>query len=245
MKSLTFKILFLLLASLPLTAKAQIEPLPAWINGDDSIKYMRVDSVADREHYLQQPDKPSRYDKRIHYYRKHWDALIPTQGILQTCGNMGLVAIGLGWDYGKRSQWETQLLIGYVPKFDSHDGKMTFTLKQNYIPWSLYIDNGWSFEPLQCSIYFNTIFGHDFWTKQPVKYGSGYYPFSTRIRPNISLGERFTKVVPESRRKAIKSISFFYELGTNDIYFMRFYRNGDAGFWDVFGLSFGIKLQFL
>lgn len=162
------------------------------------------------------------------------------------CGNNVFVChICSGWDYGKRSQWETQLLIGYVPKFDSHDSKMTFTLKQNYIPWSVYIDNGWSFEPLQCSVYFNTIFGHDFWTKQPVKYSSGYYPFSTRIRPNISLGERFTKLVPESRRKAIKSISFFYELGTNDIYFMRFYRNGDAGFWDVFGLSFGIKLQFL
>ena len=43
----------------------------------------------------------------------------------------------------------------------------------------------------------------------------------------------------------IKSITFFYELGTTDIYFMRFYRNGNAGFWDVFGLSIGAKVQYL
>lgn len=61
--------------------------------------------------------------------------------------------------------------------------------------------NDWSFEPLQCGLYLNTVFGHDFWTKQPTKYDSGYYPFSTRLRPNVLVGERFTKVVPNNRRK--------------------------------------------
>lgn len=244
MKSLAFKTFAMLLALLPLKAFAQ-KPLSTWVNGDDSVKYMRVDSFADRNHYMQVPAEMSKYDKRVHYYRKHWGALIPTQSILQTCGNMGIVSLGIGWDYGRRGQWETQLLVGYVPKFDSNRAKLTFTLKQNYIPWSTYLDHGWSFEPLECGLYFNTIFGHDFWTKQPTKYGNGYYPFSTRIRPNVFLGERFTKVVPESRRKRIKSFTLFYELSTNDIYFMRFYRNGSAGFWDVFGLSFGLKVQFL
>ena len=38
--------------------------------------------------------KHSRYDKRIHRYRRYWGALIPTQTILQTCGNMGLFSFG-------------------------------------------------------------------------------------------------------------------------------------------------------
>lgn len=59
----------------------------------------------------------------------------------------------------------------------------------------------WSFEPLQCGLYLNTVFGHNFWTKQPTKYDSGYYPFSTRLRPNVFVGERFTKAVPNNRRK--------------------------------------------
>lgn len=187
--------------------------------------------------------KHSRYDKRIHRYRRYWGALIPTQTVLQTCGNMGLFSFGVGWDYGKHQQWETQLLFGYIPKYDSNSAKMTITLKQNYIPWSVTMGHGWAFEPLECGLYFNTVLGSDFWTKQPSKYGSGYYPFSTRIRPNIFVGERFMVDVPENRRKFVKSVTFFYELSTNDIYFMRFYRNGSAGFWDVFGLSLGIKTQ--
>ncbi len=186
---------------------------------------------------------PTGYDKRIHRYRTNWEALVPTQMVLQTCGNMGLFSVGVGWDYGKKRQWETELLIGVIPKYDSRSVKMTMTLKENYIPWSIYLKKGWSFEPLECGLYLNTVFGHDFWTKQPTKYESGYYPFSTRIRPNIFFGERFSMEIPKNRRKFVKSFSFFYEIGTNDIYFMRFYRNGSAGFWDVFGLSLGIKAQ--
>ena len=158
---------------------------------------------------------------------------------------MGIVSLGIGWEYGKHRQWETQLLFGYVPKFSSNDEKYTMTLKENFIPWRRNIGKGWWFEPLECSLYFNTVFGHDFWTKQPTKYESGYYPFSTRIRPNIALGERFKYDIPHNKRKRIKSITFFYELGTTDIYFMRFYRNGNASFWDVFGLSIGAKVQYL
>ena len=189
--------------------------------------------------FAESPDT-TRYDKRIHHYRQNWESLIPTQLILQTCGNMGLFSVGVGWDYGKRGQWETQLLFGYIPKYSSHSAKMTITLKENYIPWSINLKKGWSFEPLD----FNTVIGQDFWTKQPTKYQSGYYPFSTRIRPNIFIGERFSKEIPKNKRKFIKSFSFFYELGTNDIYFMRLYRNGGkAEFWDVFGLSLGLKAQ--
>ena len=183
--------------------------------------------------FAESPDT-TRYDKRIHHYRKNWESLIPTQLILQTCGNMGLFSFGVGWDYGKRGQWETQLLFGYIPKYSSHSAKMTITLKENYIPWAINLKKGWNFEPLECGLYFNTVIGQDFWTKQPTKYQSGYYPFSTRIRPNIFIGERFSKEIPKNRRKFIKSFTFFYELGTNDIYFMRLYRNGGkAEFWDV------------
>ena len=58
--------------------------------------------------------KESYYDKRVHRYRKHWAALIPTQFIIQNAGNMGVVSAGLGWDYGNRRQWETDLLFGGV-----------------------------------------------------------------------------------------------------------------------------------
>ena len=146
---------------------------------------------------------------------------------------------------GKLTRYDRRIMRYRKHWFSSDDEKFTMTLKENFIPWRRNIGKGWWFEPLECSLYFNTVFGHDFWTKQPTKYESGYYPFSTRIRPNIALGERFKYDIPHNKRKRIKSITFFYELGTTDIYFMRFYRNGNAGFWDVFGLSIGAKVQYL
>ena len=61
----------------------------------------------------------SKYDKRIHRYQRHWAALIPTEFVIQNAGNMGIASAGIGWDYGKRGQWETDLLLGYIPAHDS------------------------------------------------------------------------------------------------------------------------------
>ena len=63
--------------------------------------------------------RSSRYDKRVHRYRKHWESLIPTHTKLQFAGNMGLLSLGTGWDYGKRNQWETDIFFGILPKYDS------------------------------------------------------------------------------------------------------------------------------
>lgn len=59
--------------------------------------------------------RSSRYDKRVHRYRKHWESLIPTHTKLQFAGNMGLLSLGTGWDYGKRNQWETDIFSVFCP----------------------------------------------------------------------------------------------------------------------------------
>lgn len=243
-KAMRDKILKIGLLSCLLTASGMIEA-----KAEDRISEgMMADSEEKKTGMLadsEDTDSLTRYDRRILRYRRHWDVLMPTQSVIQTCGNMGIISVGIGWDYGKRRQWETHLLFGIIPKYDSDAVKCTITLKENFIPWRKDWGKGWEFEPLECTLYLNTVMGHDFWTKQPTKYESGYYPFSTRVRPNVGFGERFNYHIPNSRRKRVKSITMFYELSTNDIYFMRFYRNGNANFWDVFGLSLGAKLQIL
>ena len=37
-------------------------------------------------------DSLTRYDRRILRYRKHWDVLMPTQSVIQTCGNMAITS---------------------------------------------------------------------------------------------------------------------------------------------------------
>ena len=48
------------------------------------------------------------------------------------------------------NQWETDILLGFIPKYSSKKAKVTMTLKQNYMPWSINIGKGFSTEPLTC-----------------------------------------------------------------------------------------------
>lgn len=184
------------------------------------------------------------YDRRVYRYRRLWNFLIPTQFITQYAGNMGVVSAGVGWDYGCHRQFETNLLFGYLPKFRSRGAKMTMTLKQNFVPWRLPVGNDFNFEPLSFGLYVNTVFGSEFWEKQPKRYPDKYYPFlSTKIRINVFVGERFTVVVPQNRRKFIKSLTAFYEVSTCDLYLRAMVQDHNVSLWDIVGLSVGMKVQ--
>lgn len=187
--------------------------------------------------------KPNKYDKRIHRYRGHWEKLIPTHTKVQFAGNMGLLSFGTGWDYGKKNQWETDVFLGFIPKYDSKRTKVTMTLKQNYMPWSLNLGRGFSTEPLTCGIYFNTVFGNEFWVHEPDRYPKGYYGFSSKIRSHIFLGQRLTYDIDSQRRYTAKSITFFYELSTCDLYLISAATNSYLRPRDYLSLSFGLKLQ--
>lgn len=187
--------------------------------------------------------KPNKYDKRIHRYRGHWEKLIPTHTKVQFAGNMGLLSFGTGWDYGKKNQWETDVFLGFIPKYDSKRTKVTMTLKQNYMPWSLNLGRGFSTEPLTCGIYFNTVFGNEFWVHEPDRYPKGYYGFSSKLRSHIFLGQRLTYDIDPQRRYTAKSITFFYELSTCDLYLISAATNSYLRPRNYLSLSFGLKLQ--
>ena len=188
---------------------------------------------------------PTKYDKRVHRYRRHWEKLIPTHTKIQFAGNMGLLSFGTGWDYGKKNQWETDIFLGFIPKYQSKRTKITMTLKQNYMPWSLELGKGFSTEPLSCGLYFNTVFGDQFWVHEPDRYPKGYYGFSSRIRSHIFLGQRLTYDIDPQRRYTAKSITVFYELSTCDFHLISAVTNRYLRPKDYLSLSFGIKLQLL
>lgn len=215
----------------------------------DTVIIVKHDTV-----YLQhKPDtvvtgrvRHSRYDRRVHRYRKRWEALIPTHTKIQFAGNMGLLSLGTGWDYGKRNQWETDVFLGVLPKYQSDCTKLTFTLKQNYIPWSLQIkESRFSAEPLTCGMYFNTVFGDEFWVNEPDRYPKGYYGFSSKVRIHAFLGQRITYDIDPRRRFTAKAITLFYEISTCDLYIVSAFTNKYLKPKDHLSLSFGVKLQLL
>lgn len=220
----------------------------SYIVKTDTLIVMEYDTIwlsaQQTEANKEETEGRSRYDRRIHRYRKHWEALIPTHTKLQFAGNMGLLSIGTGWDYGKRNQWETDILFGFLPKYESKRAKVTFTLKQNYIPWSISIKDGpWSIEPLACGIYFNTVFGDEFWVNEPERYPKGYYGFSSKVRIHAFLGQRITWVIPPHLRIGTREVTWFYELSTSDLYLISAFTNKYLKPRDYLSLSFGIKLR--
>lgn len=157
-----------------------------------------------------QAQNSDRFEKGVETYKNKWQSFIPTHLKLQYAGSMGFLSIGTGWDYGKKKQWETDLIVGYVPPAASDKAKVTFTVKQNYIPWKIPLRNDkFFFEPLTTGLYVNTISGRDFWSTEPEHYPNGYYNMSTKVRFHIFLGERFTYRVPPERRWYFKEITFF------------------------------------
>lgn len=241
-----------ILAVLPFSLSAQesgsihIEPRSIFRDTVILVKHDTIWVTSKPDTVVQSKGTTNRYDRRIHRYRKHWEALIPTHTKIQFAGNMGLISLGTGWDYGKHNQWETDLFLGILPKYESKRTKLTLTLKQNYMPWSLQIsESRFSVEPLSCGMYLNTVFGEEFWVNEPDRYPKGYYGFSSKIRIHVFMGQRVTYDIDPKRRFTAKAITFFYELSTCDLYVISAFTNKYLKPKDYLSLSFGLKLQLL
>lgn len=182
-----------------------------------------------------------KYQKKRHSV---WNSLIPDYHNLQYAGSMGFLSLGTGWEYGRKDSWETEILIGFIPQFKDEDGHLTFTIKENYIPWRFKPLPRYSqkieVEPLTVGLYINKIFGEHFWQKLPDRYPKKYYVMATNLRFNICLGQRLTYNFNEGSIN--KSISFFYEFSTNDLYVIQFIKNKSLTLHEILGLSFGIKM---
>lgn len=186
----------------------------------------------------------TRYDKNIIKYKAKWENLIPSYSKFQYAGSMGLVSIGPGWDYGKNDQWETDLMIGIVPAYSTNETKLTLTLKQNFIPWKINLKkSNFSIDPLACGIYVNSIFGDNFWSREPDKYPNKYYKFSTKLRFHVYIGQRFTYNIPSEKRRNNKSITAFYEISSSELYLMSAFTNSYLKPTDYLHLSLGVKFQ--
>lgn len=189
-------------------------------------------------------DRLTRYERNTLRRVQRWNKLIPSYTKIQFAGGMGLVSVGTGWEYGKNRQWETDLLLGIIPKHSSKRTKVTFTLKQNFTPWRVPLRGRFALEPLSTGLYLNTVFGGEFWMKNPDRYPQGYYWFSTRLRIHIFVGQRIRFDIPEGRRWFLSAITAFYELSTCDLYVIQAVRNSYMKADDVLRLSFGLKCSF-
>jgi len=168
--------------------------------------------------------------------------VIPSYYVFQYAGSIGLVSLGAGWDYGKKNQWSTDFLIGYVPKYDTDRAKIALTLRQTYSPWQISVKENVTYDPLRTGVYFNTTIGKQFWFSAPEKYPNKYYHFSTKLRLNIFIGQSFSYSFA-SKTSYFEKIKVYYDLHTSDLFLISRFQNNYLRAQDFLGLSLGVKLQ--
>lgn len=173
---------------------------------------------------------------------RRWARLIPNQATLQYAGSIGLMSAGIGWHYG-REHWETDLLVGIVPRYHSEHAKTSFTMKQRYVPWHVRISSRWTVQPLTAGVFFNTISGDDFWRRQPDKYPKHYYGFSTKLRSHVFLGQRLRYNIPSRHRVINSAVSAYYELSSCDLYLVSKAVNRDYPWSRTLSLAFGLRWE--
>jgi hypothetical protein len=169
----------------------------------------------------------------------------PTHLALQTGGGLGMVAVGAGYEFSKR-RLETDILLGYVPKRYAGSALSLASLKFQYSPFQLPVGEKLQVAPLTIGAYFSYTHGtiNDELRGQ---YSSDYYWFSTDTRYGPLLGSRLTLLAaPVPATGQPRKISFYYELGSNDLYLASYLnnRNGGLGFGQLLTLALGLKADF-
>jgi hypothetical protein len=166
--------------------------------------------------------------------------VVPSHLTAQFAGAMGAAALGPGFNYGKHKRWDSEVLLGYVPKFDSEKVKYTINFRQTYKPFNLHLGNHLSLYPLRTGAFVNTTIGKEFWMSTPEKYPSKYYTFSTKLRLNIFAGQ---ELAYHLKSKDLESIRFFYDIHTSDLYLISRIQNTYLRKRNYLGLALGVKLQ--
>lgn len=181
-----------------------------------------------------------KYERRLAKREMMWKRLLPNLFTLQYAGGIGMFSTGFGWDYGRSQQWETHMLIGFVPKRYEYPAYATFTLRETYVPWKVRINGCWSVKPFTVSLSLNSIFSGDFWTSEPERYPKGYYGFSSRLRFHLGFGQRVTFTVPEGKRRLGQQFTLYYEISTCDLYVRQKILSSKVPLKDIIILGIGV-----
>lgn len=166
----------------------------------------------------------------------------PSSYLTQVAGGVGLVSVGAGWDYGKNDRWATDVLIGFVPKYDTDRAKITFTVRQGLTPWSLRLNQSFEYQPLRTGLYLSTTAGNQFWFENPDKYPGNYYTFSTKLRSYIYVGQSFSYTLPRHFGK-FRLVDFYYDVHASDMMVISRIQNRTLAGFDYMGLALGLKFR--
>lgn len=172
---------------------------------------------------------------------KRRNTLLPDYFKVQFAGSMGMLSAGAGYHFFKQ-KLEVDVMGGFVPQAYSRDELQVLTLRASFRIWQLRPRELWTITPLTAGVFVTYTFGGKFSSKLPAHYPDGYYWWNEAIRPNIFIGGRVTRQLPDS--KSIPAVSFYYEVGTNELKAVSYALNTRAlSVWQILHAGVGVKIH--
>jgi len=173
-------------------------------------------------------------------------SLIPDAAIVQYAGSIGYFSVGAGYEIFKNKRGNIDFHYGYVPA--SKGGELhSLTAKFAYKPFEINLKNWGKIYPFNPGVFFSYTFHKDLPFKfNSSQYPSGYYYWSSALRPHISISneiEFFTDKI--WKNSGIKRISIYSEFNSNDYYLINYFQNLKAvSLSNIFQLGIGVRLKF-
>jgi hypothetical protein len=161
---------------------------------------------------------------------------------LQYAGSIGYHSIGISYHLPKIKS-DVSFHFGYVPK--NQGGQLHIgAIKYVFQPVRIRMGNTVTFYPINPGLFLSYHFGNDYhllWPKD--QYPSGYYWWSSGLREHLSLSTELKIKMKHADKNAIKGISVYTEINTNDLYLYSYFANPDYFTLDkIVKIGFGMFL---
>ncbi|KHJ39645.1 hypothetical protein PBAC_01560 [Pedobacter glucosidilyticus] len=170
----------------------------------------------------------------------------PTSITVQHAGSIGFFSVGAGYFLNKSHSSTLDISYGYVPAKFGGDLNIV-AAKFSWRPFAVRLTDWALILPINPGAFLSYHAGGDYdssWDDDD--YPEGYYWWSTAFRPHVTLS---TEIKLDAKKifntSGIKSISFYSEFNTNELYFISYFQNMkrlDVN--DIFKLGFGTRIYF-
>ena len=156
-------------------------------------------------------------------------------------GNTGFLSCGIGYSFFK-GKYETDLFYGYVPKSISGNHIHTIFRKRTYKPIKITLNKNTKLTPILLGFNSCLVIGQNSFIILPEQYPESYYPpTAIYFAPFIGVGILRTDI----SKKRIKSLEFYFELGTIDRYLRNYFISDYLELKDILNISLGLKIEII
>ncbi|MBC3539318.1 hypothetical protein ACFSC6_05960 [Rufibacter sediminis] len=157
----------------------------------------------------------------------------------QFAGDIGLLSVGVGRQ-AFNSKLETDLSLGYLPKFVGGDDIFTLAVKSTFLPYRSVRIKNVDWKPITLGVQLGYTFGKEYFASERYlsRYPNSYYRFSTALNFYLFAGGQ----VNLTRVKKVQKFAGYYEFGTMGEYLISYLNNPRyLSPAKIMNLAFGMK----